>query len=1551
LIIITVLFLSQFTYVTPENSRSTSDLTRPSIEDNGEGGSYSTPQGKRASFDYQQNTAIPFRWEEPLAGAARIPFSSGGYATVSLGFNFDFYDETYSSINLFTHGYASFTSTYSTTSNPSFPTSGSDYQKIISPLWDYVYYWNAAAGSGIYHKRLSDPDRYVITWYQAPYDWGGGACTFQVVLYKDLGHILFNFKTVAGIWGPTVGLNDGDGTHYNMPYHNQNHPRSSQSIVFGTVLNDVAVDRIISPEAGTRVRPDTNIYINSSIINYGFNNRNGIPVDLTITCDQDPTYLYEGSTFTSGNQGVMESKSVSFAWRVPVHENRDYTITVGTALTNPPDEVADGNSRQFRIKAKTYFDVGIWEIERIRGEWYPYMEIPVTVKLANWGNIDTNFSLRMNVNGRYSRIRTIPVVRSGNIEGVLERHIENVTFTWMVQSTGQYTLTFTTILENDENPGNDRGTVEKDVVVSPFRVRLSFNNTALSGEPNSPVAFQVTVHNDGEKKDDIQLNVTDYPQKDGWAKPNFDHPVLRNMGRDTYREVSVIVPLPPTAMAGIARIRIRALSLGDGNTNYTLELPLEVLPDPKVEVVAPDPKKAGPGEKVRYNFTVRNRGNSIDSFSINAHSSNNWDIRVVGSSITPNLTPFSHEDNYTYHVEVTVPETAMYGSTDILKVTAASVEDINVQSSDDTQTTVLQRFDVRIKSRFNEYSVHTEEFYQVSFNVTNAGNGKDGTIGFVTDHPEGWETYIDDGSLRDPPEPLWWRRILMKVRVPRGTARDVYPVNVTVMSGVPPEPRDTYTFLFEILPEYGINISSPAPTRHSRGSDVVKFPLVIKNTGNTYEPFNVSSPSTWMTIRRSGEPLYDLWLGANESVEVEAWVNIPGGTNADADNTTKNKLDGYRFKIEVYSSLIPDEIRDETHVHMYIDPLYDHEVYSPWSALKVARKCEVQTITDQLILRNTGNVGDTIALAMAKGNDGPVSAAIWPKNVILSHATAEELIITLTVCADAELGTYELIIESRSAGNVSSSKNCTVKVDVVDYDFKVAAILLLDLPVDQGDVTELELYNNILVEARVENSGSEMFSGIQGKNVTVSFYFGSTLIHKTSVGDIDMDGIRSVSFVWTPRVLGSRDLVVRLNEEETIPESDTRNNDARTSVRIIRPRSGGGGGGEEVKTSALLFYGGIVLMVILAVIIIISAILLFRKGKKYEGYDEEGVYRPDLDRKFYAKDKIKINIDEWESLYEDEVTETQIPSHRQETYRIGKGAPVIPAAAETGHSPDPGRVLSTDTAVEPNIVEIGGAADTPPLSIGQGHDPGSEKKDISMLPAAEPIPAVAGKSGAPAARAVTRPVTGSEGQTIRKITTKPVRQVGEPASSPTPNLIRIKTQPLPVNAIEGPRDDIKRTLLKPLPILSKKVETDERVGTEGKVDKVVDNADEEADTEGEAGEGTDGPETESIVSTLPIKEDEAAHIPGMDVLKESHEDGAVSGGDVNEASDEDAAEIGGGGGQKDHDAVAVHEPDNEEESDDGEEKGDDDNEDDDEEGEDADDGLDDLLSELEGLEL
>ena len=137
-----------------------------------------------------------------------------------IGFEFDFYGNTFTAFNVCSNGFLSFTSTSATYSNQMLPNGGAP-ENLLAPFWDDLRI-NTATGANVFYEF--DGSRLIVQFHRVPAYYANGEHTFQVVLYPD-GTILYQYLTMDSddLEGCTVGIqndarDDGLTTAYNTAY-------------------------------------------------------------------------------------------------------------------------------------------------------------------------------------------------------------------------------------------------------------------------------------------------------------------------------------------------------------------------------------------------------------------------------------------------------------------------------------------------------------------------------------------------------------------------------------------------------------------------------------------------------------------------------------------------------------------------------------------------------------------------------------------------------------------------------------------------------------------------------------------------------------------------------------------------------------------------------------------------------------------------------------------------------------------------------------------------------------------------------------------------------------------------------------------------------------------------------------------------------------------------------------------------------------------------------------------------------------------------------------
>lgn len=143
--------------------------------------------------------------------------------SIPIGFSFPFYGNNYSTLNVISNGYLSFTSTTVAYNNSVIPNS-SQPNDILAPFWQDL---NPDAFGNIYHYYDTVFERFIIQYDNVPVYGGSKGNTFQIMLYHD-GSIVYQYEDIDpyGINNSSVGIENSTGSIgiqvvYNSPYlHN-----------------------------------------------------------------------------------------------------------------------------------------------------------------------------------------------------------------------------------------------------------------------------------------------------------------------------------------------------------------------------------------------------------------------------------------------------------------------------------------------------------------------------------------------------------------------------------------------------------------------------------------------------------------------------------------------------------------------------------------------------------------------------------------------------------------------------------------------------------------------------------------------------------------------------------------------------------------------------------------------------------------------------------------------------------------------------------------------------------------------------------------------------------------------------------------------------------------------------------------------------------------------------------------------------------------------------------------------------------------------------------
>ncbi len=278
--------------------------------------------------NYTMTIDYPYTWINASDG---IDLSLGDedYSTQYLPFNFAFYNETFSTVNVSSNGVLSFSDTpppFGMYANDLLPSPDSDNWYLIAPFWDDL---NPSQGGNVYVKNFST--YWVVEWSDISHFGGTLQGNFEAILFQN-GPIIFNYDYISYHDGYTCGLNLGLDTSYYSSYQNLNTSVDDFSILFSYGPNNPPSLSLpsVTPATGnqttlfnfTVIYTDFDnhkpVYVNVSIngVNHKMSKQNSFDNDYTDGCVYQfssyfipDTYQY---SFSCSDGELYDSTSVQY---------------------------------------------------------------------------------------------------------------------------------------------------------------------------------------------------------------------------------------------------------------------------------------------------------------------------------------------------------------------------------------------------------------------------------------------------------------------------------------------------------------------------------------------------------------------------------------------------------------------------------------------------------------------------------------------------------------------------------------------------------------------------------------------------------------------------------------------------------------------------------------------------------------------------------------------------------------------------------------------------------------------------------------------------------------------------------------------------------------------------------------------------------------------------------------------------------------------------------------------------------------------------------------
>jgi len=275
--------------------------------------------------------------------------SSGNLGLFPIGFDFEFYGQTFDSVYINGYGYLQFGAYYSTSGNDCpLPSSTTPYYYQIAGFWDSGYPYYLYDGATIYETMGTAPDRYmVIQYHNHRYLSYYNDMDWEIIIHEN-GNIVFQYLNVAeeasnyGVGqSATVGIqSDTSGTRSGITYLCSDDPIGNRLVdslaikwYVPVFAHDVVVDEFVVPATSLG---EINVPFTPEVLfsNNGTSDETNVPVRLLI----NPGAYNDPQTIAVLDSGT--SYSQTFTQFTPT-AGGVYSLTAISELVGDEDPASD----------------------------------------------------------------------------------------------------------------------------------------------------------------------------------------------------------------------------------------------------------------------------------------------------------------------------------------------------------------------------------------------------------------------------------------------------------------------------------------------------------------------------------------------------------------------------------------------------------------------------------------------------------------------------------------------------------------------------------------------------------------------------------------------------------------------------------------------------------------------------------------------------------------------------------------------------------------------------------------------------------------------------------------------------------------------------------------------------------------------------------------------------------------------------------------------------------------------------------------------------------
>ena len=596
-------------------------------------------------------------------------------------------------------------------------------------------------------------------------------------------------------------------------------------------------------------------------------------------------------------------------------------------------------------------------------------------------------------------------------------------------------------VSSQENSSVYKNFTSRSTVLQNFDPKITIvGQDTQSANPDVEVTYNLKIENQGNGEDEISLALSG--SNSTWGTLGESSFTLA-AGANATTTLRVTAPEDTTAQNGY-KITIKATS-EDTTTIKNRDVFLNVNQVYEVSVsVSGDTTKSGdPGDTVSYSISVKNKGNSDDTITLNLEGDKaSWGSIVEDVDLDQGQTKV-------VNLTVNIDEDAVVGDNTIT-VNGSSEDSITAYDTSSVTISVNKQYkvDVIVSSKSGDPGV--ELVYPMR--VQNKGTGSDSFKLLIDDYPANWIVQLESEYVEDVAAG-GEKTVNVTITIPSGEQNQAFTTNITASSlGAadenPPKWVNTTVGVTTIVnQEYWIDLSVESSTIDAIIGTPVTVTITIDNlgTGDDIVALASTAPDGWtglefntsfLNVVEGSSGLVGLSITVPEGTNKGDYaVNVSGVSNCDTCANGTKSQDALTLTIKVELSRGVELNADVTSIE------------------KIPGSSAVFSVD----VKNTGDGSDTILMSIL--DDDLLWASVEPASVVLGKDETASVTITValpeydltnisTQERDALEGNqYEVRIKAKSSGDLSVS-------DVADLTTNIGQIYGASLTVVGSDTIE-----------------------------------------------------------------------------------------------------------------------------------------------------------------------------------------------------------------------------------------------------------------------------------------------------------------------------------------------------------------------------------------------------------------------------------------------------------------------------------------------------------------